>query len=202
MGGVELGTNSAKAVALGYALSEMTCLRSVSAEMPPDCIGVMARSDATRNWGIRCRDKDAAMKILQEARAICIAFAAYGMPMAYVQHLSQVAKQLFDRLSLCNLRPVHTSYGKSLAQGANHLTLKLKIAVLGWARGSNRPQDGPKTTSNDLKRPETEVEPIKKGGHGQCDDVSRSAPLSASDLVTLEHCSEQLFDALAPDPVT
>ncbi|CAK9004031.1 unnamed protein product [Durusdinium trenchii] len=97
---------------------------------------------AEMNWGIRCQDRPAAVKIL-----------------------SEVAKQLCDRLSICNLR-------------ANHLTLKLKIAVPGW------------------------VEPIKKGGHGQCDDVSRSSSLPlTSDLQMLQRFALQLFDSLSPDPV-
>lgn len=99
---------------------------------------------AEMNWGIRCQDKAAAVKILFE-----------------------VAKQLKDRLALCKLR-------------ANHLTLKLKIAIPGW------------------------VEPIKKGGHGQCDDISRSCALPAGetdDLEVLQRCALQLYDMISPDPV-
>eukprot|EP00435_Cladocopium_sp_Y103_P031159 s793_g7.t2 len=102
---------------------------------------------AEMNWGIRCPDKAAAVKILFE-----------------------VAKQLKDRLAVCKLR-------------ANHLTLKLKIAIPGW------------------------VEPIKKGGHGQCDDISRSSALpsaessEAGDLEVLQRCALQLYDMISPDPV-
>lgn len=102
---------------------------------------------AEMNWGIRCQDKAAAVKILFE-----------------------VAKQLKDRLAVFKLR-------------ANHLTLKLKIAIPGW------------------------VEPIKKGGHGQCDDISRSAALpnseagEAGDLEVLQRCALQLYDMISPDPV-
>lgn len=102
---------------------------------------------AEMNWGIRCQDKAAAVKILFE-----------------------VAKQLKDRLAVCKLR-------------ANHLTLKLKIAIPGW------------------------VEPIKKGGHGQCDDISRSAALPSSeageagDFELLQRCALQLYDMISPDPV-
>eukprot|EP00927_Polykrikos_kofoidii_P054399 TRINITY_DN48816_c0_g1_i1.p1 TRINITY_DN48816_c0_g1~~TRINITY_DN48816_c0_g1_i1.p1 ORF type:complete len:1476 (+),score=285.78 TRINITY_DN48816_c0_g1_i1:305-4732(+) len=63
---------------------------------------------------------------------------------------------------------------------ASHLTLKLKIAVPGW------------------------VEPPKVGGHGMCDDVSRSATLSrpAKDAPTLFQTAMRLLDALAPEPKT
>ncbi|CAE7892013.1 REV1 [Symbiodinium microadriaticum] len=96
-----------------------------------------------KNWGIRCQDRAAAVKVL-----------------------SEVSQQLSERLLACDLRAIH-------------LTLKLKLAVPGW------------------------VEPIKRGGHGQCDDVSRSAPLpdASNEPAVLLRTAQQLFDALAPDPV-
>ncbi|OLP85753.1 DNA repair protein REV1 [Symbiodinium microadriaticum] len=98
---------------------------------------------AEMNWGIRCQDRAAAVKVL-----------------------SEVSQQLSERLLACDLRAIH-------------LTLKLKLAVPGW------------------------VEPIKRGGHGQCDDVSRSAPLpdASNEPAVLLRTAQQLFDALAPDPV-
>ncbi|CAE7713129.1 REV1 [Symbiodinium sp. CCMP2592] len=98
---------------------------------------------AEMNWGIRCQDRAAAVKIL-----------------------SEVSQQLSERLLACDLRAIH-------------LTLKLKLAVPGW------------------------VEPIKRGGHGQCDDVSRSAPLpdASNEPALLLRTAQQLFDALSPDPV-
>merc|ERR1711981_98404 len=61
---------------------------------------------------------------------------------------------------------------------AAQLTLKLKIALPGW------------------------VEPIKKGGHGACEDMSRSVALAqqSRDAQALLRCGTQLFDALAPTP--
>ncbi|CAJ1332901.1 unnamed protein product [Effrenium voratum] len=96
---------------------------------------------AEMNWGIRCQDRPAVLKILGE-----------------------VARQLSERLAACSFR-------------ASHLTLKLKIAIPGW------------------------VEPFKKGGHGQCEDVSRSTPLASSELAGLTRAAEELFDLLKPDPV-
>lgn len=62
---------------------------------------------------------------------------------------------------------------------AAHVTLKLKIAVPGWVEP-----------------------PWKKGGHGHCDDVSRSAalPRPSQEKDHLLRCGTQLFDSLAPDP--
>ncbi|CAE7486663.1 REV1 [Symbiodinium natans] len=98
---------------------------------------------AEMNWGIRCQDRSAAVKILTE-----------------------VSQQLSERLLASDLRAIH-------------LTLKLKIAVPGW------------------------VEPIKRGGHGQCDDVSRSAPLpdASNEPSVLLRTAQHLFDTLSPDPV-
>ena len=126
------------------AKGETLWLNAQGLDQESSLVPVQRKSvSAEMNWGIRCHDRAAALKILFE-----------------------VAKQLCDRLSVCKLR-------------ANHLTLKLKIAIPGW------------------------VEPIKKGGHGQCDDVSRSSslPSESSDLNVLQRCAQQLFDSLSPDPV-
>lgn len=62
---------------------------------------------------------------------------------------------------------------------AAHLTLKLKIAVPGWVEP-----------------------PWKVGGHGICDDVSRSAALHrlSREQSVLRSTGEKLFDELAPPP--
>ena len=61
---------------------------------------------------------------------------------------------------------------------AAHVTLKLMIAVPGWE------------------------EPMKKGGHGMCESVTRSALLSSAshEAPALYRCALQLFDAVAPPP--
>jgi len=80
--------------------------------------------------------------------------------------LEQVASQLSERLS-----------GLDLA--ANQLTLKLKIAVLGWTEP-----------------------PWKRGGHGVCEDASRSAPLPkpSQDIAALVKSATNLLDTLGPEP--
>lgn len=63
---------------------------------------------------------------------------------------------------------------------ATQLTLKLKIALPGWK------------------------EPIKKGGHGACEDLSRSAvlPHRSRESSALLRCATHLFDAAAPIPTS
>mmetsp|Transcript_33009 Transcript_33009/g.77142 ORF Transcript_33009/g.77142 Transcript_33009/m.77142 type:complete len:657 (-) Transcript_33009:15-1985(-) len=60
-----------------------------------------------------------------------------------------------------------------------HITLKLKIAVVGWS------------------------EPIKVGGHGACEDVSRSAamPRSSRETASLYRVAAALLKAVNPDPL-
>ncbi len=96
-------------------------------------------------------------------------------------------------------------------RGANHLTLKLKIAIPGWAQALLEPSDGlffwvgtPNVfeaivgaaiefsyTFYDIcwyhLSCRLKVEPVKKGGHGQCDDVSRSSSLPSESSVALLH---------------
>jgi len=79
--------------------------------------------------------------------------------------ISEVTSQLCERLTV----------GKYIA---THLTLKLKIAVIGW------------------------VEPVKKGGHGHCDDMSRCIvlPSATGDSAQLLAVATRLFDGAKPDP--
>merc|ERR1712110_1000071 len=61
---------------------------------------------------------------------------------------------------------------------ASQLTLKVKIAVPGWQ------------------------EPPKKGGHGRCEDCSRSTllPKVTREASILLHHATQLLNGLSPDP--
>eukprot|EP00929_Paragymnodinium_shiwhaense_P085615 TRINITY_DN46031_c0_g1_i1.p1 TRINITY_DN46031_c0_g1~~TRINITY_DN46031_c0_g1_i1.p1 ORF type:complete len:1382 (-),score=237.15 TRINITY_DN46031_c0_g1_i1:137-4282(-) len=79
--------------------------------------------------------------------------------------LGQVAKQMSERLSAMTLM-------------ANHITLKVKIALPGWVEP-----------------------PWKKGGHGRCEDFSRSAnlPQGSSDSAALLRHATRLLDVLDPD---
>ncbi|CAE8656027.1 unnamed protein product, partial [Polarella glacialis] len=82
------------------------------------------------------------------------------------------------------LSEVAQQLAEQLAGGsfrASQLTLKLKIAVPGWV----------------------ESKLMKKGGHGECDDISRSSalPSPTSDSPSLFRCAQKLFDSISPDPV-
>lgn len=112
-------------------------------------------------------------------------------------------------------------------RGANHLTLKLKIAIPGWALALVEPFHGPTIPSSfffwvalgDIVETliwrchtailntvydicwyhlscRLKVEPIKKGGHGQCDDVSRSSSLPSESSVAL---LQELLGAVLPN---